>query len=96
MCVFGTIKQPEVREHGEAWWKGSDFYIFFSEETTSTSTHFRLFAPNAYGTGFEPGECMSIKGLVRSYGENSFLFINPISSINEGSYDMHPTWYCEP
>lgn len=95
ICVFGLIVQPETRDKG-AWWKGSDFYIFFSEETSSTSTHFRLFAPNAYGTGFSPGLCMSVTGLVRSYGENSFLFINPISSINAGDYAIYKeASFCE-
>ena len=95
MCVFGLIENPEIRKHGEQWWRSSDFYIFFSKETTSTSTHFRLFAPNARGYGFEQGECLSITGLVRSYGENSFLFINPISLMNSGDYAIHKTEYCE-
>lgn len=95
MCVFGLIENPETREHGVTWWSGSDFYIFFSKETSSTSTHFRFFAPNAFGYGFSPGMCLSITGLVRSYGENSFLFINPISRINSGDYATHETEFCE-
>jgi hypothetical protein len=94
ICVFGEIVSAENRSHGEAWWKGSDFYIFFGEDTSSASTDFRLFAPNTRGSGFDPGECLSITGLVRSFGEESFLFINPVSSINSGDYEIHQDSYC--
>ena len=94
ICVFGEIVIAENRSHGEGWWSGGDFYIFFGEDTSSASTDFRLFAPNTSGYGFDPGECLSITGLVRSYGETSFLFINPVSSMNSGDYDIHEDAFC--
>jgi len=85
LCVFGIVRHvsdlcldPE----------GTDFYCFnwaqtwfahFSNEISSESSHFRLYSINASYPGINVGDCISLEGIVRSNGSNSFVFINPAS-----------------
>lgn len=71
MCVYGIV--VEVEDTYPSW------FAYFSHNTSSTSQDFRLYAIEAIYYGINVGDCISIEGLVRSYGDNSFVFINPSS-----------------
>jgi len=71
LCVYGIIVETE--HAGQSW------FAFFSRNTDSTSSDFRLYAIDAFYTNVGAGDCISLEGKVRSYGDSSFVFINPTS-----------------
>jgi len=89
MCVYGLV--VEVEDTYPSW------FAYFSHNTSSTSQDFRLYAIEAIYYGIHVGDCISIEGLVRSYGDNSFVFINPSSPTVGGEvYTYYDQAACNP
>ena len=87
LCVFGRVVQVSECPSGDPIFDPTcprAWYAYFSEDTSSGSKDFRLYAINVWYFGISAGDCISLEGIVRSNGDKSFVFINPASVSTGG------------
>ena len=91
MCVFGIADSIYFPDY----FSGGNYYIYFSDQTSDLSPYFRVASFEHVYFGIEAGDCVAVIGTVKSYGANSFIYINPASSANPGElYSWDDQNYC--
>jgi len=75
ICVYGTVHKILLEPN---------YYVLFSGDGLPSEKDFRIVSFENSSANIEVDDCVFIKGELRSYGENSFVFISlmPGSSIN--------------
>jgi serine/threonine protein kinase len=77
MCVFGVIREISS--------DGSSYYVYFSSERGSETNDFRVVSFEHFYSTISVGDCVAISGTVRSYGANSYVYIDPASTRYPGT-----------
>lgn len=75
-CVYGIVSEIS----GDAYWDTGEFYIYFSNERSSESDDFRILSHQHVYFSLQQGNCIAVFGTIRSYGDNSFTYIDPAST----------------
>jgi hypothetical protein len=80
LCVYGIAASLV----GNEAYSSSNTYIHFSDRTDDMSPDFRVASFEHYFPDLTTGDCVAVFGTVRSYGINSFVYIDPASEKYPG------------
>lgn len=80
LCAYGVA----VSIVGNDAYSSSNTYIHFSTRTDDNSPDFRVASFEHYFPDLAVGDCVAVFGTVRSYGINSFVYIDPASEKYPG------------
>lgn len=80
LCAYGVASSIV----GNDAYSSGNTYIHFTARTDDNSPDFRVASFDHYFPDLSMGDCVAVFGTVRSYGVNSFVFIDPASEKYPG------------